>query len=254
MVWQDEDFEKLEEEEYESTLETFALLVLLLSTGYSELEKELSAFYQKYGDGGVVTYRESRKKVGKNNHRKRINELYLSLDIVLDSMTSGLKKEFESNLTSIINREIKFFDTPVEIDNILNTKWGVDNLNWYDRLLNYRDRWDFKLSNDIKLATLKGEPLSKVLKQLEKDFDNMEKAMWTLYTTEYSATQSIARNAIFKELGINKYKYYTRADERRCETCGSMHGLIFPMTAYQVGVTASPMHPHCRCWEVPIME
>ena len=59
---------------------------------------------------------------------------------------------------------------------------------------------------------------------------------------------------IFKKLGINRYGFYSRVDERRCEYCGSLHGKTFPITAYEVGVTASPIHPRCRCWEVPITD
>ncbi len=254
MVWQDEDFEKLEEEEYESTLETFALLALLLSNSNSDIEKELALFYQKYGKNGIVNYQESRKKISKNNHRKRINELYLTIDTILDALVLDTHNEFKSAFTSIINREMEFFNQPIDVEKVLSTTWGVDELNWEMRLTNFRNRWDFKLANDLKLAMLKNEPLSTVIKKLSKDFGSMENGLWTLYTTEYSAIQSITRHAIFKEMGVKKYRYYARADERTCDTCGSMHGLIFPMTAYQTGVTASPMHPHCRCWEVPIME
>ena len=75
-----------------------------------------------------------------------------------------------------------------------------------------------------------------------------------LALTESTAVGSIARREIFKELGIKKYQFFTKPDERRCETCGAMHGLIFPISAYEIGVTASPLHPHCRCWEVPITD
>ena len=89
---------------------------------------------------------------------------------------------------------------------------------------------------------------------LDKRFKSMESIIKTLGLSESTAVGSIARQRIFRELGITKYQFYTKADERTCETCGAMHGLIFPMSAYEVGVTASPVHPRCRCWEVPLWD
>lgn len=253
-MYTDEEFEKIEEEEFNHTLETFAVLALLLSTSGIDIDTSTQVFYQKYGTNGVVTYRDSRKRISEKDKRKRITALFMSMDIILDSLLIDLTKEFKSNLTSIINREMEFFKVNVDVDEILNTKWGTDHLNWEGRLINFRNKWDIKLCNELKLSLLKGEPISGLLKKYTTQFGKMEKALWSLYTTESSAIQSIARNSIFRKMDIKKYRYYTRADERTCDTCGSMHGLIFPITAFEIGVTASPMHPHCRCWEVPIME
>ena len=93
-----------------------------------------------------------------------------------------------------------------------------------------------------------------VIKQLDKRFNSIEKVLDTLVLSESTAIGSMARRLAFRELGINKYQFFTRADERTCEVCGGMHGLTFPISAFEVGVTASPLHPRCRCWEIPIMD
>ena len=106
----------------------------------------------------------------------------------------------------------------------------------------------------VHFQRLETVDVTAVLNLLDKRFDSIESIIQTLGLTESTAVGSLARRKIFAELGIAKYRFYTRPDERRCETCGSMHGLIFPISAYEVGVTASPIHPRCRCWEVPIMD
>jgi SPP1 gp7 family putative phage head morphogenesis protein len=107
---------------------------------------------------------------------------------------------------------------------------------------------------DIKQSFLKRKSIDDVLLKLDKRFTSMEYVLTTLGLSESTAVGSMARQMIFQQLGISKYQFYTKADERTCETCGSMHGLIFPISAYEVGVTASPLHPRCRCWEVPIVD
>jgi hypothetical protein len=54
-MYTDEQFEKFEEQEFELTTEEFAAIILLLSSLSASWERELSAFYRKYGRDGVVT-------------------------------------------------------------------------------------------------------------------------------------------------------------------------------------------------------
>jgi SPP1 gp7 family putative phage head morphogenesis protein len=160
--------------------------------------------------------------------------------------------EFTRLVESVIKKESSFFGVEINVD--MPVKWGYDKLDWYDRLENDVNKWNAKIRADVKQSVLQRKHLDEVLELLEDRFESMRYVLETLGISETTAVGSLARNEIFKELGITKYKFYTRADERRCEVCGSMHGLVFPMTAYEVGVTASPMHPRCRCWEVPIRE
>jgi SPP1 gp7 family putative phage head morphogenesis protein len=96
---------------------------------------------------------------------------------------------------------------------------------------------------------------------LEDVFDELEKVMKSfaskeeaLAITESTTINSLARKEVMKALGARRYRFYAREDERTCEHCGSLHGLVFPIAQFEVGVTASPVHPRCRCWEVPIID
>jgi SPP1 gp7 family putative phage head morphogenesis protein len=130
----------------------------------------------------------------------------------------------------------------------------VDDLYWLDRLEADVNLWKVTIASDLKQAIHKGASLDDVLKQLNKRFGSIDKVLTKLGLSESTAVGSLSRQAIFKELGIAKYQFYTKVDERRCEQCGALHGVVFPISAFEVGVTASPIHPHCRCWEVPILE
>ena len=252
-MWTDEQFEQLEQDERTLTEEAIIALLLTLSTSRSNLEKELRSFYQKYGRDGVVTWLEVRKWVSNEDHRKRLTVLLLILADEFDSLYSKLNPEFDSFLQDIVEKELKFFDSDLEV-NALTTPWGVDDATWVTRLADDVEFWKLYVANDLKQAFLRKDDVEKVITKLNKRFTTMENVIQKLAMTESTAIGSLARREIFKELGITKYKYYAREDERTCEVCGSLHGLIFPISSYEVGVTASPMHPWCRCWEVPIRD
>lgn len=250
-MYTDEQFEQLEQEERRLTDESIAIMLLILATTKGNLEKELRNFYHKYGKDGVVTYAEARKWVSEQDRRRRLTALTILLSGEFVIARSELKTEFEQMLKSVIGKETGFFDVSIDLDEVLATVWGVDEATWLTRLMDDVDLWEIYILNDIKRALLQGKHLDDVLDQLSKRFKSIDSVLTKLGLTESTAIGSLARQKIFKEIGITKYRFYTQADERTCEICGSMHGLVFPISSYEVGVTASPLHPRCRCFEVP---
>lgn len=256
-MYTDEQFEQLEQEERVITDEAIAAILLILANTKSNLEKELRNFYTQYGKDGVVTYADARKYISKQDRRRRLAVLLLFLSGEIENAITQIKPHFESFLEKVITKETTFFDinlTKDELTKLLFKEWGADDKNWLDRLIDDAELWNAYISSDWKRSLLRREPLGYVLERLNKRFDSIESIINKLGLTESTAMGSMARQEIFKELGISKYRFYTKVDERRCETCGAMHGLVFPMSAYEIGVTASPLHPHCRCWEVPIVD
>lgn len=250
----DEELEKLEEEEHEHAVEQFALLLLLFNQLQVELEKELNRFYSQYGTDGVVNYYQSRKRVSDDDKRNRQVVLFLTISNLFEHFFVSFEQNYNFHLKYIVDREIDFFGVKVDIEDVLSTKWGSDNLSWLDRLLLYKDKWTDTIYADLKRSFLKRDDIKTVNALLNERLKSMERVLWRHYVSESTATSSIVRRQVFKKLGVKKYRFYTRADERTCEHCGALHGLIFPMSAFEVGVTASPIHPYCRCWEVPVFD
>lgn len=253
-LYTEEEFIDLEHEERELTDAAILALILILADVKDNLEKELRNFYSKYGKDGVVTYAEARKWISEQDHQRRLTALIMVVGGAFASALTEIEPHFRRFLIEVIGKESTFFGVKLDVDKILSRKWGLDDLYWLERLEADVDLWATYISNDIKRAIHQGKSIDYVLKQLDKRFGSINTILERLGLTESTAVGSLSRKEIFKELGITKYQFYTKPDERRCETCGSMHGLIFPISAYEVGVTASPIHPRCRCWEVPIME
>ena len=130
--------------------------------------------------------------------------------------------------------------------------WGEDKLTWSDRLTNDKQKWLTKIQQDLKQEFVRGRSLEAVINQFHKRITTMENVLERLLGAEATAASSSFRKKIFKELGIKRYQWFTRRDERVCEECGPLHGRVFPINQYEVGVTAPPIHPNDRCWTVPI--
>jgi SPP1 gp7 family putative phage head morphogenesis protein len=253
-MYTDEQFTQLEQEERTLTDESIAIMLLILANTKGNLERELREFYQKYGRDGVVTYAEARKWVSSQDHQRRLTALTLYASIEFTSALSKMKTELEKMLKSVISKETGFFNVEIGVDALLKTPWGENYATWLDRLEADVGLWNVRITNDWTKAFLRGDTLDDVLAQLTKRFNTIDSIVESLGLSESTAIGSLARQKIFKELGITKYQFFTKPDEQRCETCGSMHGLVFPISAYEVGVTASPIHPRCRCIEIPIIE
>lgn len=253
-MFTEEEFERLEQEERELTDEAIAIMVLILANIKGDLERELRDFYSKYGKDGVVTYAEARKWVSEQDHRRRLTALTLFVSGAFVTALADIEVHFRKFLTEVVGKESTFFGVKIDVEKLLTRKWGVDDLYWLERLEADVNLWKANIAKDLKQAMLKGSTLDELLTKVDKRFSNINYVLETLGLSESTAVGSLSRHEIFKELGISKYQFFTKPDERRCETCGAMHGLIFPISAYEVGVTASPLHPRCRCWEVPIID
>lgn len=250
-IYDETQLENLENEEHELTLVAILALLAWLNSTKHNLEQELRRFYQKYGKDGVVTYSEFRKWVSDNNHQRRSTWLTLFIGNLFSNLFGSMKPEFETMIASVIQKEFNFFGVAIDTPKL---NWGMDNLTWVDRLADNVTTWNAYVTTDVKRAVLTRKNIEEVAELLNKRFLTMENVIKRLAITETTAVGSIARKVAFKELGITKYKYFAREDERTCEQCGALHGLIFPISAYEPGVTAPCLHPMCRCFTVGIKE
>lgn len=242
---------KLEEDEHNLTLEMLLILLVYLNATRSDLEYELRKFYQKYGKDGVVTYADARKWLSEKDHQRRLTWLLALTSTSFNKLFDKLKPTFSKMIDDVIKTEFDFFGIAIDSPKL---NWGADNRTWLDRLVDDVTMWNVYVANDIKRSMLARKNIEDIAKLLIKRFVTIENVLKRLAITETTAVASIARKAAFKELGITKYKYFAREDERTCEQCGSLHGLVFPISAYEVGSTAPCLHPLCRCWTVPIRE
>ena len=247
------ELEQIEEEERSITESAIALMLLVLLDINEDITNNLRLFYQKYGKDGKVTLNEARKWVSNKDRRRRINKLFADIQEHFNVNSSNLRKYFTMFGEEVLVRESEYFGIEVP-EETMNPKWGQDNLTWSDRLDDDIDLWVAQILATIKLAFVKKEDIEAVVKAIDKKFDSIAKATKRLALTESTAISSSARREIYKQLDIKEYDYYAKLDERTCDSCGGLHGLRFPMSMYEIGVTAPPIHGHCRCFTKPVRE
>lgn len=256
--WTDPNFEDLELKERKISQKRIYDMLIILRLTKKDIEKEIRNFYQEYGKDGVITYREAQKFIGrsKSNREKRMVVLFLVISNLFDDALQKINLKFDLMFNDVIDAECSFFEANIEQeerDKIIKQKWGSDNDNWSNRTKRHTELWTALVITDLKQSFLRKDHVSDVIIQLNDRFKAMEKVLGRLGITESTAIGTMARRGIFKLFGVTRYRFYTRKDERTCEHCNGLHGLVFPISAYEVGVTASPIHPRCRCWEVPII-
>ena len=247
-MYSTEEYEALEQQQHELTVEEFAAILALLASTTLSINSDLVTFYNNYGTDGVVNYINSRKRVGKRDKRKRVNKLFSQIDDAFESYRLQAEVKMKAVLLKMIKTETNFYGVKLDVDELLNIKWGNDKLNWRTRLNNQVNQQSLKVKNRLKVAFIRGDSIDDLIDDLEIEYKKFERQLWSLYETEANAITSEARYRALKKKGFKKYRYYARMDERTCSVCGAMHNTKFPMSSFQIGVTAPPMHPHCRCW------
>lgn len=251
------EYEQFEQEQNERTQKLIQAMLALLLAFRKDVDRELSDFYRKYGSDGVVTYQEANKYMSSTNHRRRMIVLFMAITTALTSMFNDLHLRMDSHFRDIVKREFKLHGLKVSdelLEKILKTKWVNEygSSNWEERLDGYHARWGLVLPNDVKTAFHTNNDIDDIMDDYNIRQRSMQNLLTTLINTEATAVGSIARREIFRQQGIKKYKHYERMDERTCDECVALHGKVFPISAYEVGVTASPLHLRCRGWEMPV--
>lgn len=241
-VKDEQHWDEIEAREREDTEEAIALMLAILDDLQEDIAHELHLFYRKYGTDGIVTYKQARRYVSDKNHHRRINVLQEVIAMALEDGCSRLESHLWSIIVSILEREYKEWDEPLEEADYYDLPWQ-DGRTWRDRLWDDNTKWLSRIMSDLKLAMVRGQPLDTVLNQLKKRFKSIANVVSVLVQSETVFFRTDARITLYKKHGIEKYRYYTQADERVCEVCGPLHNRVFKITEYEPGVTAPPIHP-----------
>ena len=193
---------------------------------------------------------------------KHINKLYEDTNKRLTiAYTGTVKKNYYQTIFDIhksigVGASFAMVDDDL-IKQILTYPWTGRNFSqnlWQNRTLLKEN-----LKREITQMIIRGEDVRTVSKRLayimyESPTKNDFKNCMRLVHTEHSYFMGEATNKAYEELNVEKYQYSSALDSRTCETCGDWDGEIIDMKDRVVGYNASPLHPNCRCCELPYVE
>jgi SPP1 gp7 family putative phage head morphogenesis protein len=131
--------------------------------------------------------------------------------------------------------------------------WSADNMSLYERF-NVNKA---KLTTSVKSTLIKSfrneATVDEVITEVSKLMGISENAAKRLVVTENTHFTNYATYLAMSKAGYTQYQYFSRLTANTCETCMALHGSIFPLEAYEEGVTAPSMHPYCVCYVKPVL-
>lgn len=137
------------------------------------------------------------------------------------------------------------------IDMLIKKPWAQDGKIFSDRIWANKEKLVTNLHTELTQCIVRGESPRIAAERLAKKMNVSKVQAGTLIMTEAAAIASASQKECFKELGMEQYEFDATLDGSTCETCQGMDTKVFPMAQFEVGVTAPPVHPRCRCCVLP---
>lgn len=141
-----------------------------------------------------------------------------------------------------------------EVTKVLSRPWTADNRTFRDRCWTNKQSLVNSVNTELTQMIIRGEAPDRAISAVSHKFNVSKAKAGRLVMTESAAFASSAQKDCFHELGVERFKVVATFDKDTCGLCGAMDGKVFKMSEYQVGLTAPPFHPWCRCCTCPYFE
>lgn len=141
-----------------------------------------------------------------------------------------------------------------KLEMILDQPWAVDGSNFSSRLWSNQAKLTNTLTQALTSACVRGEGYTETTEYLARALGTSKKNAGRLVVTESAYFASRAQQSCFEELGAEKFMIVATLDNITDPECQDLDGQIHTMDEYEVGVTAPPYHPNCRCTTRPYFE
>ena len=222
---------------------------LIEATGDEELLLELNTLAMK---SRISRLEEMFYQCG-----KYINEVYENTNKRLTVAYSSTIKDtyyqtiFDVHKSIGVGVSFSYIDNDM-IKEILAFPWS--GRSYSQNLWINRAKLKNAMVQELTQMIIQGKGVKETSKALSKKLDADYKNCLRLIHTEHSYFMSEATAKAYEELDVEMYQYSSALDKRTCESCGALDGEIFKLVDRTVGVNASPLHPLCRCTELPYVE
>lgn len=137
------------------------------------------------------------------------------------------------------------------IKKVLSRPWTTDGQTFRDRCWTNKQSLVNSVNTQLTQMIIRGEPPDKAISAIAKQFEVSRSKAGRLVMTESAYFSSTAQQDCFSALGVEQYRIVASFDRDTCSLCAQLDGKVFRMSDYQVGLTAPPFHPWCRCCTCP---
>lgn len=140
------------------------------------------------------------------------------------------------------------------ITKVLSRPWTTDGQTFRDRCWTNKQSLVNSVNTQLTQMIIRGEAPDRAISAISKQFEVSRSKAGRLVMTESAYFSSAAQKDCFNSLGVERYVIVASFDRDTCGLCSALDGKVFKMSDYQVGLTAPPFHPWCRCCTAPYFE
>lgn len=286
MYWSDRQkqlYTQLEKDEKELTQR----LTSYYRLEFGKLDKEIAAFYQKYGVNNIIEYRTVMEALSDSDRkllieqmeefakkypkyaplipvRKNIYKLNrlegLQQSVIMHQLNMGavtkeaLEKHLNKQALRVVNAaaEAMGFGKNFYIvsDDIVKRFVGVPWCNGKDfseRIWDNTNKLAYYLTTDISQGFARGDSYQKLTQQLKTRFTSVSTK--DAYRLVYTEGTYVMAEGSMQPFteDFEKYKISTAADGKVCSICSALARKEFYIKDRAAGVNFPPFHPWCRC-------
>lgn len=141
-----------------------------------------------------------------------------------------------------------------KIEKVINKPWAADGKNFSERIWTNREKLVNELNNTLTQNIILGQDPQKAINAIARKLDVSKSNAGRLVMTEQAFFSSAAQRDCFKELDVEQFEVLATLDSITSEICRKMDGQYFPMSQWEVGVTAPPFHVRCRTTTIPYFD
>lgn len=221
-------------------------------------ENGISADWAKQLENASARFHISRLEALKVQMRQHLEELYGNYQDGLDrTMRSVYEDAYYRTAYTMQEGYHTGFEVAAlaesEIDAVMRKPWAADGSNFSDRIWKDKAKLLSSVETELTQGLIRGDPQDRIVKKLAERMGVSRSNAARLVATESAFFAAKGELDNMKELGVEKYQFLATLDRKTSDVCRSMDMKIFPLTDFQPGVTAPPLHCYCRSCTVPYM-
>ena len=241
---------------------------MLSAKELAELKWDVQQYIQ-YGEQNALsgTWVKELENASARFHISRLEALKLqtqqSLEVLfgnqLDSFDRGMRELYKSGYYRTAFEVQKGFGVgwdfatldDKQIDKVIRKPWAVDGKNFSERIWGNKQKLINELNQTLTKNIVLGQDPQKAIDEIARKMNSSKTAAGRLVMTEEAFFSSAAQKDCFTELDVEQYEIVATLDSHTSDICQEMDGKHFPMSQWEVGVTAPPFHVWCRTTTVP---
>ena len=254
---------------------------------FKRLEKEIAAYFTKYGEDNVIEYRTLMQSLSNEDRRLLIEQMddfakkypqYADLMPVRESIyrldrLQGLQYSVymaQANVAGYTNEQVREYETSLAHKGLnyametlgfgknfysINSdvvKQFVDvawsnGENFSTRIWNDTQKLAGYLNQEMAQMFARGESYDRIVRDLRRRFDRVNRN--DAYRLVYTEGTYVMAESTIQPFteDFQQYRLSPVLDGRTCPICRGLREQVFLISERQPGVNFPPIHPWCRC-------